>query len=290
MVSGMGEPITGLWAANNADAPQFAGALKWGTGNNPIHSIQTEGPPLRSTGRVPGPEEAEFNVSDFPSEFLSEDLFGYSMEDMKVQNYLPGYPPPWGDETEVIRGQVNTELPSWGPTLPSGGTAFRTIKEGANMHRHTVIGYPTETVTEGWDNKLTGEVNDAEVSSQTQYERQTSMQQVNPPEGRNNSAAMERGTDDPRDNIMTRLTGVKLKPWSDSPERREDMFPYQQDTIIRPFWYRTAATDNPEKMTPNEMYVVNPVQREVPADPYQGPQETGVDQYGYSGEDVIPYA
>lgn len=287
----MGLPIKGNWAANHADANNFAGALKWGTGNNPVHSLQIEGPPLRTTGRIPGPEEAHFSAEQVPVDLTDSPFLGYTMEDMVSSGvYEPGYPPVWDEEHP--RDNVGS-MPAWGTTIPAGGTQFRTLKEGADMHENLVISFPTETVSEGWDNKLTGDINDAEVSSPSQYERQTSMQQVDPPEGRNNSSAQARGTDDARDNIRTRLVGVKVKPWSDSGARREDMFPYQQDLIVRPFHFRTAATDNPDKMAPNAMYVIDPVQRDVPADPYLGPPENAVvatDPYGYVSEDAIPYA
>ena len=287
----MGQPIRGLWAANNANANDYVGALKWGTGINPIHSIHGEGPPLRSTGRVPGPEEAEYEPSEFPAELNPELDYGYSMEDLVSPGSVPGYPPPWGEDSGDFRNDAGYH-PPWGPLYPSSGSYFRTLKEGADMHTDLMVSFPTTTVSEGWENKLSGDVNDAEVSSDTQYTRQTSMQQVNPPEGRNNSLAVARGTDDMRANIMTRLTGMKIKPWSDSDERRADMFPYQQDQINRPFWYRTAATDDPSKMSPNEMYVVDPVQRAIPPDPYMGPDENAdnSNEYGYVGEDVIPYA
>jgi hypothetical protein len=173
--------------------------------------------------------------------------------------------------------------------LPSSGTVFRTISEGAVVARHTPRSYPTETVTEGWDNKLTGPVEDAGTSAQSQYERQTSMQQVNPAEGRNNKLAVARGTDDGRAKIMTRLTGQKIKPWSTG-ERLQDMFPYQQETMIRPFWYRQFGTGDPAQMESNDMYVSNAVQRTPPPDPDLGPQETDVTadsfENGYTTEDV----
>jgi hypothetical protein len=179
--------------------------------------------------------------------------------------------------------------PPWGPHIPTGGTVFRGISEGAAVRRNIPISYPTETVTEGWDNKTSGDVADAETSDPSQYERQTSMQQVNPAAGRNNDKAVARGTDDARAKIMTRLTGQKIKPWSTG-ERLQDMFPYQQDTIIRPFWYRQMGTGDPSQMQPNEMYVSVPIQREPPPDPYLGPQETDsevmANEYGYSTEDV----
>jgi hypothetical protein len=280
----MALPIAGSWSAQYANANSYVGALKWGTGINPVHETYGEGPPLRTTGRNPGPDDPTSPLSDIPAEFENPDLYGYTMDDIQTLTTQEGSPPPLGTPTSVIR-ETADDFPPWGQQkVAPGGTGFRTITQGAQVHRHTVISYPTETVTEGWKNKLTGKTLDAKVSSPDQYERQTSMQQVNPPSGRNNDAAVARSTDDPRANILTRLTGMKMKPWSQG-ERNQDMFPYQQHMMIRPFWYRTAGTPDPAGMNPNEMYVSFPVQRDVPPDPDLGPEETAVGEYGYTEED-----
>jgi hypothetical protein len=284
-----GPPLTGNWSAVNANANQYIGALKWGTGINPVHSIHGEGDPLRTTGREPGPDEAEYNPDGVPQELINPVRYGYTMEDVVPLGHYPDAPPAVGTETSVIRDDIDS-YPAWGPVMPSSGTVFRSIQAGAAVHRHTPISFPTETVSEGWENKTVTYVNDAEVSDPVQYERQTSMQQVNPAAGRNNGLAVARGTDDARDKIMTRLTGMKRKPWSEG-ERNADMFPYQQDMKIRPFWYRTAGTGLAENMQTNDMYVSDPIQRDPPPDPYLGDLETAPDvyeneQYGYTTEDV----
>lgn len=284
----MAAPLSGAWSQLNAQANQYAGTLKWGTGTNPVHAQYGEGPPLRVTGREPGPEEAGFDSDGLPPVLEAPEQYGYTIEDIQTIQDFPGRPPPVGTSRDYTRTNMD-EYPSWGPHIPTGGTVFRGISEGAQVNRHSVISFPTETVTEGWDNKLTGEVEDAGTSDPAQYERQTSMQQVNPAAGRNNDSAVARGTDDSRFNIMTRLVGQKIKPWSTG-ERLQDMFPFQQDTIIRPFWYRQMGTGDPGQMLPNEMYVSEAMQREPPPDPYLGPTETDPsvesNEYGYSTEDV----
>jgi hypothetical protein len=214
------------------------------------------------------------------------------MEDIATTVYS-GMPPEWGETPNEIRSHNNYNHPDWDqiPTDPQV-TDFRRRPEAAPIlwSGTRLDSFPTETVSEGWENKTAGKINDAEVSDPAQYERQTSMQQVNPPAGRNNAAAQARRTDDPRSRILTRLTGMKLKPWSQG-ERNADMFPFQQDTMIRPFWYRTAGTDDPAKLEPNEMYVSDPIQRSVPPDPYLGPLSNEVDQgndgnYGWTPEDM----
>lgn len=287
-------PITGSWKARNTgEAADYTGALKWGTGINPVHNVQGEGSPLRSSGRMPGPDNPSDRPATVPGPPFTESgphVYGYTMDDIaSLEGMFRPFPPPLGTETEILRGRNYSGMPNWG-VIPEDEwrTEFASQPEIARplwsgIH---VKSFPTETVTEGWDNKLTGEILDAGVSDPVQYERQTSMQQVNPPPGRNNGAAVARGTDDARANIMTRLTGMKIKPWSRG-ERDEDMFPYQQLMGVRPFRYRSAATGDPDRMRVNEMYVSEPIERTVPQDPSLGQQETAVDPgYGYTDEDV----
>lgn len=289
----MALPIAGAWAASNANANDYVGALKWGTGANPVHSVWGEGPPASVTGRQPGPTSDVTPHTDVPESLTDggdEINYGYTMEDIGTNTYM-GMTPEWGETSNELRHRNDFNHPNWDEisTDPSV-TDFRRRPEVApNLWSGTRLdSFPTETVSEGWLNKTTGQINDAEVSDPTQYERQTSMQQVNPPAGRNNGSAQARGTDDARFNILTRLTGMKIKPWSQG-HRNEDMFPYQQDTMIRPFWYRTAGTDDPNKMAPNEMYVNAPIQRSVPADPYLGPLSTELPDsgdYGWTPDDM----
>jgi hypothetical protein len=284
------QPISGAWVAKNtsANAQDYSGALKWGTGINPVHSIRWEGAPLRTTGRNPGPDDPTPGPSEVPGNLVSSDMYGYSMEDIAslAGNYVP-MTPGWGTETESLHAQNYSGMPDWGvePFDPEA-TEFRSSPEAAPIFDGRLYSYPTETVSEGWENKTAGDVLAARTSDPAQYERQTSMQQVNPAAGRNNGAATARGTDDPRANIMTRLTGMKRKPWSTG-ERLEDMFPYQQLMGVRPFWYRSAATGDPSQLEPNAMYVSEPIERVVPPDPDLGIQETELNSdYGYTGEDM----
>jgi hypothetical protein len=282
----MAAPISGNWKATRANSQAYVGAARWGTGNNPVHSYYGEGPPLRTTGRIEGPDTPTGTLDDIPSDFESSMMWGYTPEDITTQAYYEGMSPVLGTPTSVLRHTTDTGY-AWNPDddYPSAGEDANVFRDQAEMDPQLWSGtrlksFPTETVTEGWRNKQTGVVEDAGVSAPGQYERQTSMQQVNPAAGRNNALAVGRGTDSPRANIMTRLTGQKIKPWSTG-QRLADMFPYQQDDLPRPFWYRTGGTDNPGKMASNEMYVVSPVQRTVPPDPYLGPEATRVPTEGY---------
>lgn len=290
----MAPPVTGMWAQNYANANQYVGALKWGTGNNAVHESYGEGPPLSVTGRVPGPDSPTDSLGSVPSSLEPEYDYGYCPEDIATLEPYMGFPPEWGTETDDYRASVANQggHPSWDETSTDPElTQFRNTPslDPRLWNGHAVRSFPTETVTEGWKNKQTGTVEEAVTSAQSQYERQTSMQQVDPEAGRNNQAAVARDTDSARTAIRTRLTGQKIKPWSDSASRRADMFPYQQDTLVRPFLYRTAGTGYPEEMLVNEMYVSAPVQRSTPDDPYLGPEETAVQEngYGYVPEDMV---
>jgi hypothetical protein len=276
-------PISGAWKASRANVQSYTGATRWGTGNNPVHETWGEGPPLRITGRVSGPDSPTPQLSDIPASFENPDMYGYTMEDINSLGPYQGFPPPVGTPTTEFRDDVHTGLTPWGEIASEPDVnQFRSQPELDSIawSGYRLNSFPTETVTEGWRNKETGAVEDAGTSDPGQYERQTSMQQVNPAAGRNNDAAVARATDSPRFNIMTRLTGQKIKPWSQG-QRNADMFPYQQDTILRPFWFRTAGTDNPAKLEPNSMVAIVPVQRNVPSDPYLGPEETAVETQGY---------
>jgi hypothetical protein len=282
----MGLPVSGSWYTRYANEQAYVGAQRWGTGNNPIHEVYGEGPPLRSTGRYPGPDDPTPELSDVPETIETAFEYGYTMDDIDPLTPV-GMPPGWGTETDEWRNTAG-EYPAWN----ENGEAFRDSNHDDPRLWSGIMldSFPTESVTEGWRNKETGAVADARTSDPSQYEMQTSMQQVNPAPGRNNDAAVTRQTDDPRFNIMTRLTGQKQKPWSQG-QRNADMFPYQQDLIIRPFWYRIGATADPNNLIPNEMYVVDPIQRDVPPDPDFGPEETNVytleeGNGGYTAEDL----
>ena len=286
----MAAPISGNWANIYANPADYTGAQRWGTGVAPLYGQRGIGPPLGITGRNPEPSE----YREVPHELLAPDAWGYSSEDLAGvvtddDAFMIGVPP-WTDRPEVTRGDSGEYPPPSWLARPNGpdGKYFRSVHQaGLLKAAHDPTAFPTETVTEGWDNKLHGEVLDAETSAPGQYERQTSMQQVNPPEGGNNQAAVIRGTDDDRHNIMTRLTGMKVRPWSEG-ERLQDMFPFQQDLILRPWWWRRAGVGREQDMITNEFQSTLPYQRTPPSEPYYGPDESaGADtgDYGYTPED-----
>lgn len=143
---------------------------------------------------------------------------------------------------------------------------------------------PTETVSEGWINKGTSFVSDANSSADEQIFVQTSMRQRYGV--RDNRRAMMRGTDDERSKIGSRVMAMVEKVYSEG-ERNYDMFPYQADEIRRPFRNRTAGVGPAEWLEANEYGLITPVIRTPPPDPAQGVNEVQYpDEYGYTQEDT----
>jgi hypothetical protein len=208
--------------------------------------------------------------------------------------------PHWGEETATERLRRNTgDHPSWNRP----GTFFRAIREGSHRYRtfpsqpnsayapisaEAVDSQPTETVSEGWLNKVTSFVADANPSADEQIFVQTSMRQRYL--SKDNGRAQARATDEARSTISSRVAAMVEKVYSEG-ERNYDMFPYQSDQINRPFRFRTAGTGRADWMLANAYSQVTPVQRTPPADPAAGipeVQDAG-QQYGYTGEDSMYY-
>ena len=205
--------------------------------------------------------------------------------------------PHWNDEVEEGRVRSTNTMPPWGV----GGGRFRAIRMGAQRYRlyrvpnsayapvttEQANSMPTETVSEGWLNKVTSFLADASPSAPAQYEVQTSMRQRYGT--RDNKRAQLRGTDGERAEISSRTMPMIEKVYSTG-ERCYDMFPYQIDQIERPFRYRTAGVGPAEWMQVNEYNHLDPIQRTPPADPSTGiPEVAEPGAYGYTGEDAMYY-
>jgi hypothetical protein len=287
--------VSGTWkskAVNLSILEPYATAEVWGTGISPIHaSYGQSGPPLRVMGR-PGEEgsagyEGQSAAgAEIPAELIPTELWGYRTTDSTLNSYIEyDDRPNWGEQPPEFRGDADGQPPAMGndpaDTASTGiNNAFRQRKGGAyRLRKKLVDAFPSETVTEGWRNKPKGYPANSQPSDDSQLTMQTSMQQRY--RSRNNQHAVDRGTDDPREPIHSRVVGQKMKIYSGE-ERHYDMFPYQATEIQRPFWLRTAGTGNPDMMAPNEMFVNTPVQRVPPSDPSLGVQES---EYGYTGED-----
>jgi hypothetical protein len=105
---------------------------------------------------------------------------------------------------------------------------------------------------------------------------------------RANTLAVQRGTDEAREPITSRVVPQRSPVYSGG-RRHYDMFPFQQtpDTE-RTFYYRTAGTGQPAWMQNNEQWTIDAVERTPPSDPYIGtPDTSGLLEYGYTPEDYF---
>lgn len=273
-------PIKGSWSAVNT--VPYASAAVWGTGVNPIHAMYGEGPALRTTGRNDDRPETHAPHGAPVDRIATLEPWGYTPEDQSATPYLRDDLPAWDETTPEFRDETDHH-----PAYDAPGsvkTLFRSMFMGPRKANYkSPDGQPNETVTEGWRNKAKGSPANAVPSDPEQYEMQTSM--VQRYRTRGNEHAVARSTDDPRATIDSRVAGQKLKVYSEG-ERHYDMFPYQQDSIPRAFWYRKAGTGAQGDMLPNEMYVSEPIQRTPPPDPSLGVTETDTSfDYGYTAED-----
>jgi hypothetical protein len=275
----MAGPYTGTWRRSATSDARYTGALKWGTGINPVHSEAGVGPALidpklnydtpdlgagDDAARMiddqfwpPPPDEEGDNNSQF---------WGYGQEgDLRDH---PNYQEVGDANTAGSRAELNQpNWPPWGgsrKTAP-GGTFIRSLLHGAltvNKSRQV----PSETVSEGWENKAHGIAANSLPSDDSQLIMQTSMTQRYKVRAGSQSAGRASEYSAP---VSSRVTGQKLKIYSGQ-ERHYDMTPYDQDEILRGFLSRQAGTGYTEWQHPNEMFVNEPMQREPAPDPFQG--------------------
>lgn len=270
--------ITGAWKARQS---VDAGAKKWGTGINPVHAIHSD------DGRNVAPgtgldRSVPADVIAYQDTFIYDDEGVYGnghAGDTGIDTH-----PNWGDDTTEFREDADG-FPQWGPYedgIP-GGSSIRTEKHG-DYDQQTPNQVPNETVTEGWRNKAHGDVAYSRPSDDSQLVVTTSsVQRFKTREGSQTSGRADLH-DAP---VASRVVGRKVKPWSQG-QRNADMFPRQQVQRIRGWWSRAAGTANPDLMQANEMYVSEPIQRSVPADPSVGKTDTNsAATYGYQPEDAL---
>lgn len=272
-------PIKGSWSAVNT--VPYASAAVWGTGINPVHELYGS-TPLRIEGRNDDKPDVH-SPRGAPVDYIeTREPWGYTAEDTAATPFIRDDLPTWDEETGQFRDNTDDHPAYDAPGVTK--TRFRSMFGGARKANYKAPdSWPNETVTEGWRNKAKGEAADAKPSDPEQYEMQTSMTQRY--RTRANDHAVARGTDEVRATIDSRVAGQKLKIYSEG-ERHYDMFPYQQDSIPRGFWYRHAGTGAQHEMLPNEMVVISPMQRVPPPDPALGVTETDSTlDYGYTAED-----
>lgn len=280
----MAAQVSGQWKRQFVG---YSGPLVWGTGINPVHYYYGQetdrGPVTLREGESVPPHKG------IPDPLIAHSLWGYQPEDSTYTGVNYDDRPDWGQDPDQYRADT-TNQPSWAApgfvknTFRSRfGGAFRTFRGHSQASSPIQYQIPSETVTEGWRNKPKGDPANAIVSSTGQLERQTSLQQRY--QTRTNAEAVERGTDEPRAPIQSRVVGQHLKIYSGD-ERHYDMLPKTQDVIPRPFWYRQAGTGPWSDMLPNEMWYIEPIERIPPPDPCMGEPETHFhSEYGYTTED-----
>lgn len=316
----MGKAYRGPYARPSSyNVPYITGV--WGNGINPVHAQYGEGPPLNLLGRegsiggspVAGEHsrDREYQQASQSSsvELPSELSWGYPV-DYSIDSFgsgADGSPwmsgpairqdmddrPAWNEDPTSDRLRAHSTMTPWSRT----GAKLRSIRQGARQYRLNPDGpitdqpshqLPNETVTEGWENKVTSFVAYAHPSDPSQYEVQTSMRQRFGT--RDNKRAVARGTDDDRSTIASRVVAMVRKQYSEN-ERLYDMDPYQITDMPRPFRYRTAGTGRQDWMHANAVYPISPIQRVPPPDASVGvPEVDSSADYGYTGEDTMYYA
>lgn len=289
--------VTGAWKGRAVQAEGYTGAMRWGTGINPIHAKRD---PQRHPDITREPLGATEWSGAVPEEILGPLQWGYGYDDQfyagEEYRYLVEDHPNWGEDSagRPDRAGVIQQpgaypqpegWPSWGPHWddnpvdgfpvagPPGGAAVRSYSDGLDAERRRAMAVPTPGVSGGWLNKARQEQNEAVTSAPAQYEITTSMRQVHGVMA--NDRAARRGTDDPRATITTRTAGMKVKQFAASfgmggGPGAPDMRPCSQDLMYRPFYFRSAGLPPAEAHTWNEMEQRQPLQRVIPPDPYQG--------------------
>lgn len=265
--------ITGTWSQRLSVQ---AGARQWGTGINPVHSVRT------GDGRNTAPTGSE----PVPQELTGVDDYGYMPEDTSSVIYGYGTDTGTADSPrlgqEQFRGSAG-KFPHWGKYRAGapGGTAIRAENHGADP-TYTDRDPMIPVAAAGWDNKLTGDVNDAEVSNETQYVMDTSMVQRDKILSGSQRSGSQSQYSAP---IHSRITGMKIKPLTGDAQRHIDMEPREQSWFIRPWWNRSAGTGPVKNMKVNDAYESTPLTRTPPPDPYQGVTLSG--GAGYTDEDPL---
>jgi hypothetical protein len=296
--------ISGSWAARSANASSYTGALRWGTGYNPIHELRDN--PGRVTGvkgnlsPIGDPSDAPPEQLIGPDDFVCDDWGGdepYPGEDFRYQDERPRWNATTPDFREATDDPAQGEWAAWGvyndanpvdgfpQPGPTGGMAVALdISHGEDQERQAAIAVPTRGVSGGWLNKARGQVaeNEAQPVGDPAEQWAVNAGQVQGPglKSSDNVRALGRGTDAPRTGIMSRTAGMVFRNYPQSfgnggGPGTADMFPRQQTAgLKRPFVSRHPTLPPGEEHTWNEMEGRVPLQRTVPPDPYQGDPET----------------
>lgn len=304
--------ISGTWASRYANAQNYTGARRWGTGYNPIHEVRD------NPGRVIGTRENLLPLGDpsdgAPDQILSAD--DYVMADWDGEEPYPDEvfryqdsEPRWGTPTETFRdatmgNPVMGEWDEWGGPTITDDTRWEVgdVSHGEAEERQHAIAVPTRGLNGGWLNKARGALARPEAQDPGdpgyQLAINTGSVQGQGLKSSGNERAVARGTDAPREAIQSRTAGMVVREFARSlgmggGAGTPDMQPFQQTPgLKRPFFPRRAGLPPMEAHTWNEMEGRVPLQRTVPPDPYQGDPEAagrtgGTDAiYDFGGDDA----
>lgn len=287
--------IKGAWRAKAFGGTPFASVLKQGTGINPIHSQYGDrvGPdPGRSMVPIHGFSNPGY--AGAVPQIIEQNEYGYQDEDLQWSGSEAwGYGTQTGlaDRGSLDQGHeltsganeaqnIGMDAQPWGEkVIPPGGSYVRSLRHGGGTWDRPDSNDPKlspteDDVAQGWLNKQQSYVEDAVTSDPRQYEMQTSMMQRDQVKAGSQAASGRANEFDAP--IKSRITPMKWRQWGAPPnlpgheQRHDDMYPYQQDLIVRPWWYRQGGTGYPEWGTVNELYVSEPLQRTPPDNPDQG--------------------
>lgn len=292
---------SGAWRAANVTPLEYAGALKWGTGINPVHGQPDEH--ISWTTHEPLLPPADDDA--VPETILGPTAWGYCSDDAAASGgTIYEYQREWPSWDEPVDRGTADHFPGWGPhgsdtsdpdawPLPTypGGEDIRATSYGAEHEALSSVASPSPGSLGGWESKDSGAVNDARTSDPSQYEINTSMNQLR--REMTNDRAVARMTDDARASIQNRLTGVKLREFAKSQGMgggpgTPDMAPVTQDLPSRPFFYRSPGVPPDELHTWSEMSQFEPLARDVPPDPgslVTTQEDAGAASFGYTPGD-----
>lgn len=261
--------ISGTWKRTRAVQ---AGAMIWGTGWDPIHSVRI------GTGRNSAPNPPGHLVNPILTEQYETDPagdYGFTSEDYEMTAGF-GYDT---DTGTADRAPVGTPEPRANtddfPDYRQTGERIRAEDHGAERTTETKA-TPKHDAAQGWLNKRHGIEEAAAPSDQSQYEMTTSMTQRH--KVREGSQAQLGRASQYLQPIESRVVGQKIKTYTDDGSvRHAEMQRAGQTITIRGFWNRGAGTGPPEwvENASNSDYTNDPLQRTPPADPYQGPELGG---------------
>lgn len=275
--------VAGTWSATNL---RFSGSGKWGTGINPIHGVRDNGraddilvsheqPRYDYGGHVPAQLEETEDWGYCAGDYMSESGAGLRMVDDR---------PGWG--RQVDRSDLPANYPE--PGEPGAGEDWRNVPHHSAEEAQATINVFQGGVAGGWLNKARGQVNRPVTSDPRQYEINTSMAQGAGVGVMRNDRAVARGLP-ARSPIESRTAGMIVKSWARSFEQgggpgTPRMVPFQQSTLKRPFYFRTAGLPPPEAHMMNTAEGRVPLQYVPPDNPPMGADATAgqAGDYGYT--------